>query len=301
MPAYGARYLMPLWPMIALLAAAFLKRLLPRYGRLLATLLLLWLIAGAALGNNAGYRFELGYFFPSEVHRIARTLRERSPATDLLLVDQEVLRLDPEGLYSRPPGLPVKTIIRADEDPLATVKPLHNRFPYLALLYRTRDRASFGPLMQQLDRSLCERVLDAHGFTLDRYALAGAWCPNRPVRLVYDAGITLSEPDIALVNGSLGVELLLRSADARVPRHYSIALQLVDVMSPERIARLDLGVGPGNIVPLRAEFDVRELPAGEYALRLTLYNWESGARVRARDLALGHISDIHTLNHVQLS
>ena len=90
------------------------------------------------------------------------------------------------------------------------------------------------------------------------------------------------------------------SEDAQAPVHYSIALHLIDVATLERSAQLDLGIGAGNIVPLHAEFDLGELAAGEYTLRLTLYNWETDVRLSARDLTLGHVSDIHTLQHVFL-
>ena len=151
-----------------------------------------------------------------------------------------------------------------------------------------------------LERVLCEVVYDERSFTLERHALPGLACPNAPIRLAFDEGFTLAEPDIAVVDGSLRVDLLLRSEDAQAPVHYSIALHLIDVATLERSAQLDLGIGAGNIVPLHAEFDLGELAAGEYALRFSLYNWETDVRLSARDLTLGHVSDIHTLQHVFL-
>ncbi len=151
-----------------------------------------------------------------------------------------------------------------------------------------------------LERVLCEVVYDERGFTLERHALPGLACPNAPVRLAFDEGFALAEPDVALVDGSLRVDLLLRSEDAQAPVHYSIALHLIDVATLERRAQLDLGIGAGNIVPLHAEFDLGELAAGEYALRFTLYNWETDVRLTGRDLSLGHVSDIHTLQNIFL-
>ena len=82
--------------------------------------------------------------------------------------------------------------------------------------------------------------------------------------------------------------------------HYSIALHLIDDATLDGSAQLDLGIGAGNIVPLHAEFDLGELAAGEYALRFSLYNWETDVRLSARDLTLGHVSNIHALQHVFL-
>ena len=62
------RYIMPLWPLTALLAGAGLSRLADKY-RILATgMLALWLITGAWLSVATEYRYELGYFFRSDNH-----------------------------------------------------------------------------------------------------------------------------------------------------------------------------------------------------------------------------------------
>lgn len=299
-PAHGDRYLLPLWPLTALAAGAGLVRLTRNRDALLVTLLSIWFLVGAGPGIINGYRFEIGYFYPSQVHRIARDLRERLPASDLLLVDQEIQRLDPEGLYSLPRQLPAKIINRTVDDPLAAVRPLHENFPYVSLLFRARDRADIPPLMEALGRTICERLLDAHGFVLERHALAGAWCPQRPARFAFDNGLTLAEPVIALRNDALRVELLLHSDDALLSHAYSLSLQLVDVNSLETVAQQDAGLGRGNVLALQPEIDVSALPAGEYALRLALYDWGSGIRSSGQDLTLGHFSDIFTLQHVFL-
>ena len=68
------RYIMPLWPMTALLVGAGLWRLANRH-RILATgMLALWLISGAGLTVATDYRYGLGYFF-----RIGSKLRSRNP------------------------------------------------------------------------------------------------------------------------------------------------------------------------------------------------------------------------------
>ena len=54
------RYLMPLWPLTALLVGAGLWRLASRYRRLVAVLLVLWLVLGAWLIVATDFRYELG-------------------------------------------------------------------------------------------------------------------------------------------------------------------------------------------------------------------------------------------------
>ena len=67
-----------------------------------------------------------------------------------------------------------------------------------------------------------------------------------------------------------------------------------------RIAQGDVGVGPGAIVPLRSEIDISALPPGDYELRVALYDWQTGARLSAKDLVTDEVSDIHTLHYFRL-
>ena len=66
--------------------------------------------------------------------------------------------------------------------------------------------------------------------------------------------------------------------------------------SGERVAQSDVGAGPGTIVALSSEIDISALPPGEYELRVALYDWQTGARLSARDLDTDEVSNIHTLH-----
>jgi len=96
------------------------------------------------------------------------------------------------------------------------------------------------------------------------------------------------------------VDLMLRSNDARKPVHFPVSLQFFEIDSREWVAQRDVGIGPGNVIPLHAGIDTGALPPGEYALRLVLYNRETGDRITGRDLLPGHVSDFHTLQHIVL-
>ena len=145
----------------------------------------------------------------------------------------------------------------------------------------------------------CERVLDEWGFTLERYALHSVEnCPDRTVRLAFDSGIQLTEPEITVQDGLLRLDAHFRSADETLLARYSLAVHVID-QSGERVAQGDSGVGPGAIVPLRSEIDVSALPPSEYELRVALYDWQTGARLSARDLVTDEVNDIHTLHRFQ--
>ena len=80
------RYIMPLWPMTALLVGAGLWRLANRH-RILATgMLALWLISGAGLTVATDYRYGLGYFFRMDPNYVHEILYGHVATTDLLLV-----------------------------------------------------------------------------------------------------------------------------------------------------------------------------------------------------------------------
>ena len=141
------------------------------------------------------------------------------------------------------------TLSRFRADPYESIRPVQAAYPYVWLLYSSRDRVSFADLPQQLDRVLCERVLDEWGFTLERYALSSVEnCPDEPVRLAFDSNIQLTAPEITLRDGLLRLDAHFRSADDYLLSRYSLASHVID-QSGERVAQGDTGVGPGFIVP----------------------------------------------------
>ena len=72
-------------------------------------------------------------------------------------------------------------------------------------------------------------------------------------------------------------------------------MHVIDALTGERVAQGDVGAGPGAFVPLRSEIDISMLPAGDYEVHLALYDWQTGARLPARDPETGAVSDMHSL------
>ncbi len=123
-----------------------------------------------------------------------------------------------------------------------------------------------------------------------------AKCPDSPVSLKFDAGIRLMEPEIDISDDLLRLAAHFHSADDYLLANYSLAVHIIDLRTGERIAQGDTGVGPGAIVPLRSEIDISALPPGDYEVRVALYDWQTGARILARDLETDEVSDMHTLH-----
>ena len=289
------RYLMPLWPLTALLVGGGLWRLAIRH-RILATgMLTLWLITGAGLTVATEFRYELGAFFRMDFHQTFHVVSELVSTSDLLVFDYSAAVYNSGWFYN------IRNIYRYKSDPYEDVRPVNADYPYLWFIYLSKNRLAFADLPQELGRVFCERAMDEWGFTLERYALHSVEnCPDRPVRLVFDSGIRLTTPEITVQNGLLRLDAHFRSEDETLLARYSLAVHVFKVQSGERVAQGDTGVGPGAIVPLRSEIDVSALPPGDYELRVALYDWQTGARLSARDTVTDVVSDIHALHHFRL-
>ena len=116
-------------------------------------------------------------------------------------VDYSVSKLVQPGWFYAPNlGITHEYIYRYKADPYESGRSVHADYPYLWLLYLSKDRVGFADLPQELGRVFCERVLDEWGFTLERYALHSVEnCPDRTVRLEFDSGIQLTAPDITVL------------------------------------------------------------------------------------------------------
>ena len=126
-------------------------------------------------------------------------------------------------------------------------------------------------------------------------------CPDSPVRLEFDDGIRLIAPRTEIRDGLLRLDAHFRSDDGYLLANYSLAVHVIDPRTGERVAQGDTGVGPGHIAHLRSEIDVSALPAGEYELRVGLYNWQTGELLPGRDVKSGASGDMHTLQRFRVS
>ena len=295
------RYLSPLWPMMALLAGAGLHWLAGRWPRLVILLPALWVAAGVWLGLGTGLAYEMGNFSRSNLHRVAPAMHEHISAADFLAMDFHVANLDTRWYYAVSVGAEWETLRRFREDTYETVREVHEDYPWLWLMYRTKDRVGFADLPAELDRVFCERALEDWGLTLERYALHNVKnCPEVPVRLAFEDGIRLTAPEITVTDNRLRLDAHFRSDNGYLLANYSLAVHVIDPRTGERVAQGDTGVGPGHIAPLRSEIDISALPAGEYELRVSLYDWQTGARLPARDLQSGVSGDMHTLQRFRV-
>ena len=293
------RYLMPLWPLTALMAGAGILRLARRNHQVVAGLLVLWLILGVRLTTGSDFRNELGYFMPSEIHRLYRTLGELVPETDLLMIDKSALWTDSRSLYSNLLDQNFNALPVEGEFLLENIRETYAAYPFLWLLYPSRDGALIRDLTDGEELTHCELVLDEWGFTLERLARSKARCASDARRLEFKNNIWLTWSGFSLRDELLRFEAGLTSVDDYLLANYSLAVHVINPRSGERVAQRDVGAGPGTIVALSSEIDISALPLGDYEVRVALYNWQTGARLIARDLDTDEVGDIHTLHRFQ--
>ena len=120
-------------------------------------------------------------------------------------------------------------------------------------------------------------------------------------RLQFENDIELFAPVAPELRDSLlRFRANLGSADVSLLARYSLAIHVNNARSGERVAQGDTGLGPGAVVPLCREIDISTLPRGEYELRVALYDWQTGARLSARDTETNEMGDMHTLQRFRL-
>ena len=260
---------------------------------MVTVLLAVWLALGARLNLVTGFRYESGYIQRSDMHIAYNEVGKYVTSADGLILDHEAGYLDWQHLYVEMLNVPYVLYIRHRDDPLKHVLRLHNAHSYLWLLFLTQDTGRMKAMADVLGRVPCERAIDDEwGITLVRHALSPVHCPDSPARLQFEDDIQLTGPDIRLEEGMLRLHAGLRSLDEALLAHYSMAVHVVDVITGERVAQGDVGIGPGAFVPVSSSIDVSALPPGEYELRLALYDWQTGVRLNARDLETGTGGDM---------
>ena len=294
------RYLISLWPIASLLAGAGFASLPGRFRPAIVGLVTIWVLTGAWLMLNTDLRYKMGFFLAEQGHESLPAIRGLVPEADFLLMDQAVSTLFDTWFWERKDGEERDRIYRYKTDPLEDVRSIDAKWSMVSLVYHSRHRSLFAGMTQALNWIFCERVLDEGGISLDRYALHSiSNCPQPPVRLDFDSGIQLTTPEITISDGLLRLDAHFRSADDYLLSRYSLAVHVID-QSGERVAQGDVGLGPGTIVPLRSEIDISAFTPGDYELWVALYDWQTGARLSARDLVTDEVSDIHTLHHFRL-
>ncbi len=172
------RYMMSLLPVLALLAGEAL-RLVRMESRLAVTgFLTFWIVLGPTQ-LNGGPRLYIDRYH-STFHVVQRWLQERAGAGDLVVLDSalmkrgEVLYLLPR--YIQLSGQPWQTVFLERHDPVAWVAPTHSTFTNLWVVHQNDDLVVDTAPFMAPGHTLCQRVEDLAGFTVQRFSESTAAC-----------------------------------------------------------------------------------------------------------------------------
>ena len=295
------RYLIPLWPLLALLAGAVLRRVQKRRPRLVTLLPALWLCLAVWQTLATPFRYELGYFFRSSLHRVAAALPEHVDEQDGLVVrldsNWDGVRKDSWMVQAGKMEFPFDVYLSGSRktELMAAMISASSSHPYVWLLRHYPSLATSMPDVVRTGTVFCERVLNDRGYKLERFTGTETQCPNGAPRLEFEADILWGGAFVIHDSNMLQVEVHLYSDDSFLLDSYSLALHVIDPATGERVAQGDVGVGPGAFALVRSDIDLSALTPGDYELHVALYDWRTGERLDARDSATDLVSDMHVL------
>ena len=138
---------------------------------------------------------------------------------------------------------------------------------------------------------------------LELYAWSVAHCPNdEPAQLRFGEEIELVASEVTVIRRICCAWICscTRTAITGMTA-YSVALHVFDAESGEKVAQGDRGLWLGRYNPLRSEIDISGLMAGEYELRVGVYNWQTLERLEGVDLTSGATAaDLLTLSRFRI-
>ncbi|MAS32652.1 MAG: hypothetical protein CL610_01520 [Anaerolineaceae bacterium] len=301
------RYLIHLWPLLALLIALGLTMLeRTRYRVLALPLLAVWL--GFGLGNTFNQQFLIDMDGPRYVkdypplREIVTATNQQAQPEDMLVTFSRqwhvfnIFRFFTVGTYhvqdliSDGHYITLPETRSAEEVRAALQGALGTRLTVWLAYEPITPADELAPYRTIIEEkyTLCETAAQQPGFVLERYTLTAVGC------------VDLTEPDTALVQYPAGIELrdiravaqgdqLLVAAawtvDEAVPANtYSVSLKLwpADAAADSAdgfVAQLDDGLRRAGYGWQLQTMPLADVPPGEYALTVTLYDWSTGERL----------------------
>jgi len=126
----------------------------------------------------------------------------------------------------------------------------------------------------------CGRPVQQADSNLDLYARSEAFCYSGSAVLGFGADAVLLR-DFEIEQGAQTLTLHLGlQIDAQFPaQNYSVAAHVVMATDPVPYAQADTGLPISHIAPLSLNVPIESLAAGDYEIRLLIYNWQTGERL----------------------
>jgi hypothetical protein len=301
------RYLLDLWPLLALLVAVGMLQL-----RWLApAALAVWMGVAIVHFSTSPYDMVLdtavnAYKFPW--HRVSLPFRQVTQPGDVLVLSlpDNVGSVDRSnrgltGFYlpnalvsttvveSRTPGLAREHPYRAAMNLVTNNHPLRVWIGY-ATDSEGSDLSELRTMLSYNHYPVCPAGLDLPAAQFELYARSPACClpADAPPLVRFGEGISLTgaDPFPEAVTGALPVVAGWSVADSVPPHTYSVGLH-VDDAAGNFVAQADYGLSELVFSCHETAVDVSALRPGEYTVYVVVYAWESGQRLQGEVVATG--------------
>jgi hypothetical protein len=314
MPVTRMRYLLGLWPLLALVAGLGIEQL--RRWRPAPVLLLgAWLVLGVwtsydqrfvvdARVDGAGDQWNI---FPW--HIATSVFREHTQPGDALVLNVPdgighiplPEHLTPE-FYLGGSGVRITvagsmTTREQEQEALQSALEFVSESPRVWVAYEADRRSVVLPTFEDnLSEAygLCEAGLSGPDYQFDLYSRASVCCmpDGRPPLLRFGGGIALvgQEPLPEQTTDRLPVTLSWSIADDVHDYTYSVALHVLDA-DGDLVAQADYGLPVSSTACQESAIALGDLPAGEYQLFVIVYAWSSGERLPGEVVATGERGD----------
>ena len=298
------RYLMPLWPLMALVVGLGLWHLVRQTEQrpLRIFMLLAWpLVALWTMGFT-----DLGSFVeaPELPWREMRADLQQmgSPASDVFMFHGVPSRIREYYVASTIPmrreiieSWDTDESLRAKIDGAARVWigtdwRWYEEFPID--WSQQPEFAEFTGLMNH-EFIYCQRFIDAPFMRLDLYARSQIFCPDDTALMRFGTGITLSAVGTPIqTEDSLTVDMVWQIASEVPDQTYSVALHVFEMDNQAFVTAADYGLPEGPVGLAAPSIDLSALPQGRYVLQVGVYAWQDGTRLPGTDLVTAESSDL---------
>jgi hypothetical protein len=319
------RYLIHLWPLLALLVSLGLSTLESLRWRLLALPLLgVWLAVG--LANTLNDQFLIDMDGPRYVkdypplREIVADVNRLAQPEDLLISFSrqghvfEIFRfftvgnfytqnLIPTGYFRTLPDMRPEVELRGD-----LINTIGERLTVWFAYELVTPAADLAPFRAVLDEAyiVCDTPVQQPDYVIERYNLALVGCvdmiePESQI-LHYDAGIDLR--DMRAIYDAAHHRVLVAGAwsvDAAVPVNtYSVSLKLWPAESDDEfLSQVDVGLRAAGFGWQLAALPLEDVLSGDYRVTVTVYNWSTGERLIASSES-GEQDDELPVTHVMI-
>ena len=299
------RYFIVLWPLTALMIGWAVWQTSGHWRYLVGSFMILWVSYGIWVNVGSEMRYE---FYP-QLHRYPllahmREMEANAGQQELLLIDAQLYDETTAKLFSFADHF-METLVMGDSS--------HSRAEFLEkiqaelriwVLSGEMESAGYRAMIADLPPALsfCRRYIGQRNLVLELYTWSTVHCAsNELAEMRFGEEIELAASSVSIeASETLRVDLLLQADDATGMTAYSVALHVFDSANGEKVAQGDQGLWLGRYNPVRSEIDISALPAGEYEVRIGLYNWQTLEPLAGVDLASGVSANLLTLSRFEV-